>query len=185
MSDHPTGPLADALLSCGIKPEDVKVDRDDLCQEDVLTFAGANISKAVLIELADLYLSFPSRFVFASEELDDAFQRIVSASPKMVALRDQAHREQHEWLATRGLSGFPPFDPESESVSEFAARVEIACGTERGDLLSAKGNDTLLVNPLEPSKLTPDRIQTLMALLQMRAPNLPYFLTGQDTGDVR
>ena len=185
MGYHPTGPLADALMSCGIEPDEVKVEWDDLCQEDVLTFAAVNIPNAVLIELADLYLSFPSRFVFASEELDDAFQRTVSELPKMVAQRDQARREQREWLATRGLSSFPPFDAESESVSEFAARVEIACDTERGKLLSVKGNDALLVNPLEPSKLTPDRIQTLMALLQTCAPNLPYFLSGQDTGDVR
>lgn len=185
MGDHPTGPLADALMSCGIKPEDVKVEWDDLCQEDVLTFAAANIPDAVLVDLADLYLSFPSRFVFASEELDDAFQRLVSASPRMVALRDQARRQQHEWLATRGLSGFPPFDPENESLGEFAGRVEMACGTERGDLLSVNGDDALLVNPPEPSKLTPDRIRTLMALLQTRAPKLPYFVTGQDRGDVR
>lgn len=165
-------------------PQDVRLERDDLCQEDVLTFAAANIPNAVLIELADLYLSFPSRFVFASDELGEAFQRLVSASPRMVALQDQARREQYEWLATRGLSGFPPFDPESESVSEFAARVEIACGTERGDLLSVQGNDALLVNPIEPSTLTPDRIQTLMALLQTRAPNLPYCLMGQETGGV-
>lgn len=185
MGDHPTGRLADALMSCGIKPEDVKVDWDDLCQEDVLTFAAANIPNAVLVELADLYLSFPSRFVFASEELDDTFQCIVSASPRMVALQDQSRRRQHEWLAARGLSSFPPFDSESESVSQFAARLEVACGTERGDLLSAKGDDAILVIPLEPSKLTPDRIRTLLALLQTRAPNLPYFLNGQDTGDVR
>jgi hypothetical protein len=185
MGDHPTGPLVDALMSCGIKPEDVKVEWDDLCQEDVLTFAAANIPDAVLVDLADLYLSFPSRFVFASEELDDAFQRLVSAHPRMVALRDQARRQQHEWLATRGLSGFPPFDPENESLGEFAARVEMACGAERGDLLSVNGNDALLVNPPEPSKLTPDRIQTLIALLQTRAPKLPYFVTGEDTGDVR
>ncbi len=184
MGDHPIDPLADALMSCGIKPEDVKVDRDDLCQEDVLTFSAANIPDAVLIRLADLYLSFPSRFVFASEELDDAFQRIVSASPRMVALRDQARWEQHEWLTTRGLSGFPPFDPESESASEFAARVEIACGTEQGDLLSVSG-DAISVDPPEPRKLTLDRMKTLMALLDTCGPNRPYFIMGQDAGDVR
>lgn len=184
MGDHPTGPLADALMSCGIQPGDVKIDWDDLCQEDVLTFAAANIPDAVLIELADLYLSFPSRFVFASEELDNAFQRTVSVSPTMVALRDQARREQQEWLATSGLSNFPPFDPESESVSEFAARVEIACGTERGELLLVKGSDALLVNPLKPRTLKLDRMRTLMALLQTCAPNLPCFLSGQDGGDV-
>lgn len=185
MGDHPTGPLADALMSCGMKPEDVKVEWDDLCREYVLTFAAAGIPDAVLLDLADLHLSFPSRFVFASEELDDAFRRLVSASPRMVALRDQASRQQHEWLAARGLSGFPPFDPENETVSEFAARVEMACGAGRGDLLSMKGNDALWVNPLEPGTLTPERIQTLMALLQTRAPNLPCSITGQDTGGVR
>lgn len=84
------------MTSRGVKPEDVKVDWDDLCQEDVVTFAAASIPNAVLIELADLYLRFPSRFVFASEDLDGVFQGIVSASPKMIALRDQASREQHE-----------------------------------------------------------------------------------------
>jgi hypothetical protein len=184
MGDHPTGGLADALISCGIVPEDVKVDRDDLCQEDIITFSAADIPTTVLTALADLYLSFPSRFVFASEELDDAFQGIVSASPRMVALRDQARIEQHEWLTTRGLSAFPPFDPESEGVSEFAARVEIACGSARGDLLSVNGNDAISVDPPEPGKLTLDRMKTLMALLETRAPNLRYFIVGQDTNDV-
>lgn len=185
MGVHPTGGLADALISCGIKPDDVKVDRDDLCQEDVLTFSTTNIPNAVLIELADLHLSFPSRFVFASEELADAFQGIVSASPRIVALQDQARNERREWLTTRGLSAFPPFDPESESVSEFAARVEIACGVERGDLLSVKGKDAISVDPPDPGKLTLDHIKTLMALFETCAPDLPYFLTGQDTSDVR
>lgn len=185
MGDHPTGWLADALVSFGIKPEDVQVEWDDLCREDVLTFASANIPDAVLVDLVDLYLSLPSRFVFASEELDDAFQRLVSASPRMVALRDQARREHHERLATRGLSGFPPFDPENESLGEFAARVEMACGAERGDLLSVRGKDTLLVNPSEPSKLTPDRAATLLALLEVCVPSVPYLLAGRNTTDVR
>lgn len=185
MAIHPTGGLADALISCGIRPEDVKLDRDDLCQEDVLTFSAPNLPSSVLVDLAELYLSFPSRFVFASDALDEAFQRVVSASPRMVALQDQARREQSEWLATRGLSGFAPFDPGSESLGEFAARVEVACGAEPGDLLSVTGEDALLIDPPEPRKLTPDRIQTLMALLQTCAPSLPHVLGGQDTGDAR
>ncbi|MEN5051784.1 hypothetical protein [Brevundimonas naejangsanensis] len=183
MGVHPTGGLADALISCGINPEDVKVEWDDVCQEDVLIFSTAHIPNAVLTDLADLYLSFSSRFVFASEDLEKAFQSMVSKSPRLVALRDQALNQQHEWLKTRALSAFPQFDPASESVSDFAARVEIACDAERGDLLSVKGNDAVSVHPRDPSKLTLDRMRTLMALLETCAPNLPYFIMGEDLGD--
>ncbi|WP_312595036.1 MULTISPECIES: hypothetical protein [Brevundimonas] len=180
MGAHPTGDLADALISCGIKPVDVKVEWDADCQEDVLTFSAAKIPNGVLIDLADLYLSFPTRFVFASEDLETAFQGILSKSPRLVALRDQALDQQHEWLKTRGLSAFRKFDPAKESVGDFAVRVEIACNAERGDLLSVKGNDAVSIHPRDPSKLTLDRMRTLLALLETCAPNLLYFVTGED-----
>jgi hypothetical protein len=184
MGVHPTGGLADALISCGIAPENVEVEWDDLCQEDVLTFSAKSIPDEVLVNLAELYLSCPSRFVFASEDLEDTFQVLVSKSPRMVALRDQLRNQQQEWLETRGLSAFPPFDPERESASEFSARVEIACDAERGDLLLVNGDDSISIDPREPGQLTLDRTKTLLALLETRAPNLSYFMTVQKAGDV-
>lgn len=180
MCAHPTGDLADALISCGIKPVEVKVEWDADCQEDVLTFSASKIPNAALIGLADLYLSWPSRFVFASEDLEKAFQDILSKLPRLVALRDQALNQQHEWLKTQGLSAFREFDPGKESVSDFAARVEIVCNAERGDLLSVTGNDAVLIHPRDPSKVTLDRMRTLLALLETCAPNLLYFGTGED-----
>jgi len=171
MGAHPTGDLADALISCGIKPVEVKVEWDADCQEDVLTFSASKIPNAALIDLADLYLSWPSRFVFASEDLEKAFQDILS---------DQALNQQHEWLKTQGLSAFREFDPGKESVSDFAARVEIACNAERGDLLSVTGNDAVLIHPRDPSRVTLDRMRTLLALLETCAPNLLYFGTEED-----
>lgn len=178
MGVHPTGDLADALISCGINPVEVKVEWDADCQEDVLTFSASKIPNAVLIDLADLYLSWPSRFVFESEDLEEAFQDILSKLPRLVALRDQALNQQHEWLKTRSLSAFREFDPQKESVSDFAARVEIACNAERGDLLSVTSNDAVLILPRDPSKLTLDRMRTVLALLETCAPNLLYFGTG-------
>jgi len=176
---HPTGGLADALGLCGVNYEEVKLERDELCQEDVLTFSATDLSDEVLTLLADLYLSFPSRFVFSSDELEDAFERIVSQSPRMVALREQAANQQRAWLETQGLLNFPPFDPEIESLGNFAARVESACGVERGDLLSIGDDGGISINPKEPTKLTSDATKTLIALLESFSRNLPISVTGR------
>lgn len=180
MGTHPEGRLADLLISCGVDPEDVHVERDEPCQEDVLTFSAPRLPQATLVSLAELHLTFPSRFVFASGALNDAFRRIVSQSPGMVALRDQLHGQRQEWLRTRGLSAFEPFDPRKESVSDFAARVEAACGARRGELLSAQGEEAIRIHPKEPGTLTLDEFRTLAAVLETFAPDLPCFVDGED-----
>jgi len=96
----------------------------------------------------------------------------------MLALRDQLHEAQYDWLKARGLSTFEPFDPENESVSGFAGRVEAACGVERGDLLSIQGDEAISIDPKNPGKLSLDDIKTLTALLDRFAPNLRHFVTG-------
>ena len=58
----------------------VSVERDDLCQQDVLSFSGAEISKLSLDRLAKLALLWPSRFVFATDDLQDEFEQSVRKS---------------------------------------------------------------------------------------------------------
>jgi hypothetical protein len=71
-------PLVEALAKCGVDVAFVEMEWDDLCQEDVLTFSSAHFSNETLARLADLFLKFPSRFVFPSVDLQNAFDRIAA-----------------------------------------------------------------------------------------------------------
>ena len=179
MGVHPENQLADALIACGVNPEEVDVERDDLCQEDVLIFSETDFSHANLVCLAELYLSFPSRFVFASDDLDETFQTIVSQSPRILELQGQLRTHQADWLKDKGLDGFPPFDPVTESVAAFSRRVEAACGFEQGDLLSVDGDGSIWIEPEVRGQLTLDVTRTLIAVMETFGASVPWRMTGE------
>lgn len=83
---HPHGPLADALIACGVEPQRVRVKWDGICQEEVLTFLDPAFPEATLAALARLYLTFPSDFVFATDALQNAFQALVKESLALAKL---------------------------------------------------------------------------------------------------
>ncbi|WP_271144956.1 hypothetical protein [Brevundimonas sp. NIBR10] len=177
--------MADALIACGVNPEEVDVERDDLCREDVLTFSTTDFSKANLDGLAELYLSFPSRFVFASDDLDETFQAAVSQSPRILELQYRLRTQQADWLKAKGLAGFPPFDPVTESVLAFSRRVEAACGFGQGDLLSVDDDGAVRIDPKDSGRLTLDDTQTLMALMETFGANVPWRMMGQTAEEGR
>src|SRR5689334_5192966 len=89
MVDHPSGRLATSLIACGADPNLVEVEWDDLCKENVLTFSDRTISELSLGRLAGLTLLFPSRFTFATDDLQDAFRALVqkaTAATRVVAM---------------------------------------------------------------------------------------------------
>ena len=86
MAGNPEGLLADALVACGVAPELVEVRWDALCQEEVLTFGGDSFSDQVLTCLAELYLTFPSSFVFTSGEAQERFDEAVRQTPAMTSV---------------------------------------------------------------------------------------------------
>ena len=139
MSEHPTGLLADVLSACGVDARCVEIEWDDLCQEDALTFAGDHHPDTTLNRLADLSLTFPSRFVFATDAPQDSFERMVMASPVILKLRDEFVRDQRRVLEAANLPMFAAFDAAGESLDAFAARVEAACGFEGGEPLAVRG----------------------------------------------
>ncbi|MGH6978282.1 MAG: hypothetical protein ACRED4_03165, partial [Brevundimonas sp.] len=170
MSEHPTGLLEDALSACGVDPRFVEIEWDDLCQEDVLTFAGDHHPDTTLNRLADLSLTFPSRFVFATDALQDSFERMVMASPVILKLREEFERDQRRVLEAANLSMFAAFDAASESLDAFAARVEAACGFERGELLAVRGDGKISIAPAKPAEVSPADFGKVMALLNQAAP---------------
>lgn len=168
MGTRPTGALADALVACGVSLDYVEVEWDELCQEDVLTFAGDGFPSQVLERLAELYLTFPSRFEFAADDLNSAFARAVSASPKMVNSRRSMERQMELSLEEEGLAAFPPFDLGRETLGDFARRVEIAVGFGSGELLAIQGDNTIVVKPKNPDLLSPRTFEKVLALVQRR-----------------
>jgi hypothetical protein len=173
--------LNEALVACGVDPKQVDVTWDDLCQEEVLTFEDPSFPDAVLENLAEFNLTFPSRFVFANDELQAAFERLVSQSPKMLALKADLDRQYGEHLDVVGLSAFRSFDPEIETVEEFARRVEDACGLNGGWLIPM-GNSGLALRPPLPDDVNFDDLKTLLALMEVSAPGIKLWVRGESVG---
>lgn len=180
MGDRPHGLLAEALASCGVDPAQVDVEWDALCQEDALTFSGVQFSEDTLARLAELFLTFPSRFVFASDDLQDAFEHMVRKTPYMLRAEEESQRHRRKVLETRGLSNFEAFDPGTETLTAFAARAEAACGFSSGAMLSVSGDGTIYLAPSEPEKLKPDDLSTVLWLLMESAPEVPKRIVGRE-----
>lgn len=155
---------------------------DDLCQEDVFTFAGVQFSDENLERLAELYLTFPSRFEFETQDLNGRFERIVSKSPRMLELRRDAEQDMEDRLEAEGLTDFPPFDQVREALGDFARRVEVACGCGAGDLLLVQDGDIIVLAPKTSDSLSFEQIGTVLALLERRAPAIEFRISGQDAG---
>ena len=180
MGVQPEGWLADALIKCGTAPDQVSIERDDLCQEDVLTFVG-DFTDETLAALAELYLAFPSRFVFATNALQDAFDAAVMKTPAMVRSRAVLAGQQKQQLEDAGLSGFRAFDPSDETLSDFARRVEAACGFGSREILKAQANGTIVIEPVQTAEVPWDRLMTLYALLEQCAHGVEVLVTGYAT----
>lgn len=181
MNIHPDGPLADALVACGVVPEQVTIERDDLCQEDVLTFGGDQFSAETLARLAELSLKFPNRFVFATDALQDAFEAAVMTSPAMLKSLAAFDRGQKQQLEDAGLASFAAFDRASESLGEFASRVETACGFGPGELLAVQADEIIIVQPQQIAELPRKNLGLVHTLLMQSAPDVPVLLTGTYT----
>ncbi len=106
MQTRPEGVLAEVLARCGVAAEAVSVEWDDLCQEDVLSFRGTAFSSQTMACLADLYLTFPSRFVFPSDDLQAAFEAAVRQTPAMLSMAAARRAHQQALLDTHGLADF-------------------------------------------------------------------------------
>jgi hypothetical protein len=177
-ADHPL--LAYALRKCGVDPDLVEVEWDDLCQEDVLTFACPQLSSRAVEGLADLYLTFPSRFVFASEEVQEAFERAVRNSPWVLQAVEDGHRDRRNRLRLRGLSDFAAYDPQGETLSEFAARAEAAAGLDKASVLSAVSANGLAIQPLNPQEVTLQDFTVLLSLLEGFAHGVTVHVVGHE-----
>ncbi|HEY1224635.1 MAG TPA: hypothetical protein VGE54_05345 [Brevundimonas sp.] len=175
---HPDGRLAAALVACGVDPVQVKIEWDGLCQEDVLTFLDASLAGATLSALADLYLTFPSRFVFATDALQEAFEAAVTATPAMVRSREALAKGQKQKLEDAGLSSFSAFDPAHETLQDFAMRVETACGFGPGELLKVRAGETISIEPQNPAELRWDKLGLVIALLEQSGLGVPVIVTG-------
>jgi len=160
----------------------VNVEWDALCQEDALTFWDMQFSEDTLARLAELYLTFPSRFAFASDDLQDAFEHSVRTRPSMLRAELEGQRERRKMLETRGLSDFKAFDPGKETLIAFAARAEAACGFASGAVLSVSGDGGIYLAPSDPEKLQPDDLSTVLWLLMESAPEVPKFIVGRSAG---
>lgn len=178
MGNPPHRLLADALTACGVEPKLVEVEWDSLCQEDVLTFSGSQFSDETLSSLADLYLRFPSRFVFASDGLQEAFESAVEKTPAMARLRGVFEQKQAAKLESMGLSSFEAFDPGRESLAAFAIRTEVACGFDAGELLLVEDGNAIAIKPTRPGVLRPDTLGAVLALLGKSAPDVPTLIIG-------
>ena len=184
MGAHPDGWLADALTACGVAPDQVKVERDDLCQEDVLTLVDADFPDEALAALADLYLTFPSRFVFATDALQNAFDSAVMKTPAMVRSRADLARRMKQKLEDAGLSGFMAFDPAGETVSDFAQRIEAACGFGPGELLKVEEGEAIVIEPARPAEVGWNRLGFVLALLEQFGSGVEVVVTGRVAGSV-
>lgn len=151
---------------------------DELRQHEVLSFAGVEFSDAVLARLADIYLGFPSQFVFAKSHLQAAFDRAVAQHTRRLELRSEVEHTQRQALEASGLSAFPAFDPVTENLNAFALRVEAACGFQSGEILSTRGEATIVVAPVRPDRLGPDAFTTLLPLLEQSAPGVAIVFAG-------
>jgi hypothetical protein len=178
MADRPDGLLADALAACGVDPKLVEIETDDLCQEDVLTIAGVSHSDTTLACLADLYLTFPSRFVFATTDLQETFERLVMNAPAMLKMRNQMERDEKQLLEAADLAAFEAFDVANESLRAFAARVEVACGFRPGELLSVHENGAVFIEPARPAELDYADFRKVLALLNQAAPGIEVAVLG-------
>lgn len=173
MRIEPKDPLFQLLKACGVDPADVEIALDDLCQENVLTFGGGQgIADTTLSRLAELSLTFPSRFVFASQGVQARFDAAIRNTPRMQAASAEMDRDRIRLRAAHGLSGFPSFNPDEESLAAFARRAEAACGFEPGTALSA-GVDRLSVHA--PSRSMQHFV--LLSLVQQSAPQVPVVIT--------
>lgn len=177
---HPDGRLATALVACGVDPLQVKIEWDGLCQEDVLTFLDASFADATLSALADLYLTFPSRFVFATDALQEAFEAAVTITPAMVRARAKLVEDQKQKLEDAGLASFAAFDPASETLRGFAMRVETACGFGSGELLKVRGGEAISIEPQQPAELRLDKLRLVIALLEQSGLGVPAIVTGTE-----
>lgn len=122
MHTRPEGMLAEALTKCGVCADAVAVEWDDLCQENVLSFSGDEFSRASLACLAELFLTFPSRFVFASDELQTAFDDAVGQSPAMLTQVAAGRVRRQALLGAHGLADFRRFnadEPSNETLKGF------------------------------------------------------------------
>ena len=175
--DHPSGALASALTKCGVDPKNVSIEYDDLCQEEVLTFAEGPYSASTLASLAELFLTFGCSFVFPDEMLQERFEKAVQSTPQMLTLIGQLEQGRMGRIEAAGLSEFRSYDPSTETLEAFAHRVEAAVGFQPGQTLYVGGGDTIVVAPTGLVEFSPDKFNLLLGLLERAAPQISVLLT--------
>jgi hypothetical protein len=156
------GPMiALALLLAMLAPEDDVVDRVARCGVDrarisvesegstgfyvAISSPNSALSRKQLACLYDI-LSIregPYFFVFADPAVAKRFDHL-SLTKNFEILRDEAR----EWLASRGLlDRLPAFDPERQTLGEFAGSLERMCDVAPGSRLKIEPGNRLTIAP--------------------------------------
>lgn len=171
--------MAEALVSCGIDPLAVDVEWDGLCQEHVLTFKDQSYPAETLEALVELSLTFSSRIVFGSRALQETYEKALMASPRVVQAEARFEQYKSQLIEGAGLRDFPPYNPENETLADFATRAGLACGFGEGSVQIVSGS-AFAVDPTRVVQVGPQGLMRLIALLEYAAPEHPINLLGSD-----
>jgi hypothetical protein len=132
--------LERAVEACGLSPADVTITYEDWLQSEQILVKSKSLSDEQLRCLSSIERASPHPIVVIANA--DLTKRNIELQHE----RDRADAKQ--WLRERGLfDSLPEYDPKSETVPEFAKRMERFCGIKPGSVLTLHELGVLTFKP--------------------------------------
>jgi hypothetical protein len=128
--------LERAVEQCGVPASEAVITYEDWLQGEQIVVKSTSLTDEQLRCLSALARRNPYPVVFFEN---------AELTKRDIELQHQQHRrEAREWLRARNLlATLPSYDPQTESISEFARRIERFCGIEAGSVLTMHDVDML------------------------------------------
>jgi hypothetical protein len=121
--------LERAVEQCGLTPTDVAITYEDFLQSDQILVKSKSLAGGQLRCLSKVEGASPYPIV--------VFENADLTKRSFELQHEQERTDSKEWLRERGLlASLPAYDPKSETVAEFARRIEKYCGIEPGSMLT-------------------------------------------------
>jgi hypothetical protein len=152
-----------AVEQCRVPVAEVVITYEDLLQSEQILVKSKSLPDQQLQCLSTVQRARPYPVViFENGDLTRRNYKLQS---------EQARVDAREWLQRKGLlSTLPSYDPNSETILQFAKRMEQFCGIERGSMLTMHPSGILTIKTewaeqrlkRSPSKSEDEKFECLM-----------------------
>lgn len=146
-AQRPAATVQEALARCGIDRGQIAQRFDREVQSEVAIISGGGYDDAVLGCAADALAERLAIARFEASDTDSRFGDLWGAAMQRLA---ESHARQ--WLSERGLlDTLPRYDPERQTLAEFAVALERLCGIAPGAAFTIEAGMLTFVDTDRPT----------------------------------